>query len=260
MRFQITPMVKNLLIINGGIFLLNEFFPVVNFLLSLKSFSSENFFPSQFFTSMFVHYTFMHLFGNMLSLFMFGTVLENLWGAKRFLIFYMACGIGAAIIYSGVHNYELNNLNNIYSSYSSNPSYDKLKAFERQYGDDLFTTQAEEMVDENPTQPQLVAQVKLGMEEAIRVVIRSGMGGASGAVFGILIAFAVLFPNTELMMLFIPFPVKAKYFIGIYALMELSLGVVKLPGDNVAHFAHLGGALVGFILVKYWQKQRNTFY
>ncbi len=259
MRFQVTPMVKNLLIANGAIFVLNILFPIVNDLFALRSFESPHFFPTQFLTCMFIHYGFMHLFGNMLSLFMFGTVLENHWGAKRFLIFYLACGLGASLIYSGVHNYEINNLKNIYTSYSVEPTYDGLKAFERQYGRDLFSPEAEELSDANPNAPQLEG-VKGIMQEAIGTVINGGMGGASGAVFGILIAFAVLFPNTELMMLFIPFPVKAKYFVVVYAFLELSMGVVKVPGDTVAHFGHIGGALVGFILVKYWQKRRNTFY
>lgn len=253
-------MVKNLLIINVAIFVLNYLFPITNSILSLKAFSSDSFFPTQFFTSMFVHYGPMHLFGNMLSLYMFGTVLESHWGPKRFLLFYVVCGVGAALIYSGVHNYEISKLKTIYSSYSTEPSYSNLKDFEKQYGQDLFSIEAEKMVEDNPTSPELVAKVKEGMSETIYSVVNGAMGGASGAVFGILIAFAVLFPNTELMMLFIPFPVKAKYFIVIYAFMELSLGVIKLPGDNIAHFAHLGGALFGFILVKYWQKQRNTFY
>ncbi|HWZ22552.1 MAG TPA: rhomboid family intramembrane serine protease [Cytophagaceae bacterium] len=260
MRFQFTPMVKNLLIINVAIFALSFLFPIANSILSLKDFSSEHFFPTQLITCMFVHFGPMHLFGNMLSLYMFGTVLESYWGAKRFLLFYVVCGVGASLIYAGVHHYEIEKLKTIYYSYSEAPSYNDLSAFEKQYGHTLFTTEAKEMVEENPTSPQLVTEVKSAMEAYISTMIEGPMGGASGAVFGILMAFAVLFPNTELMMLFIPFPIKAKYFIIIYAFMELSLGVIKLPGDNIAHFAHLGGALFGFILVKYWQKQRNTFY
>jgi membrane associated rhomboid family serine protease len=260
MRFQFTPMVKNLLIINVAVFVLSYLFPGVNSILTLKDFSSEHFFPTQLATCMFVHFGFMHLFGNMLSLYMFGTVLENFWGSRRFLLFYVVCGVGASLIYAGVHHYEIGRLKTIYNSYSEAPSFNDLSAFEKQYGHTLFTTEGKEMVEENPTLPQLVTEVKSTMEMCISAAVDAPMGGASGAVFGILIAFAVLFPNTELMMLFIPFPIKAKYFILIYAFMELSLGVIRLPGDNIAHFAHLGGALFGFILVKYWQKQRNTFY
>lgn len=253
-------MVKNLLLFNGAIFLLNEFFPIINHILALKDFSADTFFPTQIVTCMFVHYGFMHLFGNMLSLYTFGTVLENYWGSKRFLIFYLICGVGGALIYSGVHHYEVVQLKDIYNQYSVSHSFNDLKAFERACNFDIFNSQLEELADNDPENSELISVVKNEMVDMIKAAMYTGMGGASGAVFGILMAFALLFPNTELMLLFFPFPIKAKYFVMIYAFMELSLGVIKLPGDNVAHFAHLGGALFGFIIVKYWQKQRNTFY
>jgi len=262
MMRMLTPMVKNLLILNIAVFvigvMLNKL-PIEEY-LALRYFGSPQFQPIQLFTYMFLHANFFHLFGNMLSLFFFGPMLEMYWGAKKFLFFWIFCGIGGAIVYSFAHNYEVKDLENARNLYMSEPSYEYFISFERKLGQNIFDIDFKDRLEENPNDNSLLKMAGGAIDEVLRRVINAPVVGASGAVFGVLMAFGLLFPNTELMLLFFPVPIKAKYFVLIYGAFELFMGVARVPGDNVAHFAHLGGAFFGFILVKYWQKQRNTFY
>ena len=157
----------------------------------------------------------------MFALFIFGTTLEKYWGSKRFLIYYMVSGIVAYFFYFFINGIQL-----------------------YQFTGSFFP--AIEAVNMAGRSAQLIYYVPVV--------------GASGAVFGILLAFGMLFPNTQLMLLFPPIPIKAKYFVMIYGAIELYSGLANNPVDNVAHFAHLGGMLFGFILIKYWQKNSNSFY
>ena len=168
---------------------------------------------------------------------MFGRVLEGVWGSKRFLIYYMVTGVGAGIIQLIVIHFRLM------------PLYEMLTPEDLQYvmdkGYDIIQS------GQNFTDP---------IAGKLNALMNVTTVGASGAVFGILLAFGMLFPNTELMLLFPPIPIKAKWFVIIYGCIELFSGVANTAGDNVAHFAHLGGMLFGFILLKYWQKNSNHFY
>ncbi len=239
---SIPPVVKNLLIINGimlfatfaleqswGIDLteyLGMFFPL-----------SNSFYPHQLITSMFMHANISHLFFNMFALFMFGRVLETVWGSKRFLIYYMVTGIGAVVLHSVV-NYA--------------QAYPILEAISNQQLDYVINEGKEALLlGKNFTNPDM-AQLNL--------IFNVPTVGASGAIFGILLAFGMLFPNTELMLLIPPMPVKAKYFVIGYGVIELFSGVANFQGDNIAHFAHLGGMLFGFLLIKYWREDRHKFY
>ncbi len=191
-----TPVVFNLLIINVLVFLLQMFINSPEFSVSrfvaLYPYNSPAFAPYQLVTHMFAHAGWSHIIFNMLGLWMFGTMLERIWGPKKFLFFYLACGLAAGIAH-------------------------------------LFLTD-------------------------------DAAWGASGAIMGLLAAFAYLFPNTELFMFPFPFPVKAKYAIGVMAAIDL-FGGVNPTGSNIAHFAHLGGLLMGFILVLYWNRtNKKTFY
>ena len=208
---SISPVVKNIIIINIVLLLAtfifrNTFGIDLYRYLSLFYIESPLFRPHQIITHMFMHGGFGHLFFNMFALFMFGRVLENIWGGKRFLVYYFVTGIGAAAIHTLVNYLHLQS--------SPEIAYD---------------------------------------------LMRTPTVGASGAVFGILLAFGMIFPNTELFLMFIPVPIKAKYVVIGYGLLELYLGVTQ-PGSNIAHFAHLGGMLFGYILIKYWNKTTNTFY
>lgn len=237
------PVVKNLLIINVIMFIatfaLSEY--DLRSILSLHYPKSVLFQPYQVVTSIFMHGNFGHLFFNMFGLVMFGTALERVWGAKKMLIFFLVCGLGANIIYEIVQHIQIENLLAQYSA----EDLDKIFKLINGEGAEAIAS------GYNYNNPELAR---------INALYNGGVLGASGALFGILIAFAMLFPNTELMLIFLPIPIKAKYFIPIYIVIELYLGVQNFEWDNVAHFAHLGGALIGFIIVKIWQKNRNTFY
>ncbi|MBA4197137.1 MAG: DUF1751 domain-containing protein [Chitinophaga sp.] len=248
-RFQILPLViKNLLIINGLVFLAqntigggeNAMFNMDN-LFALHTFQSQLFKPWQLVTHIFMHGDFGHLFSNMFALWMFGSILENVWGPKRFLIFYMSCGLGAALCHMGVLYYESEQMIREYSTLTEAG----LREFIVKYGTNI------------------VGRIPITLDGAKDIVIlnlNEATLGASGAVFGCLAAFGYLFPNT-LIYLYFFIPLKAKWFVIGYALIELFAGIRNSAGDNIAHFAHLGGALVGIILVYTWNKKnRRTFY
>ena len=218
------PIVKNLVIINVMVWfaqlLLDNRFGVTDKLM-MYPIQHPQFAPYQIVTHMFAHAPFpmvYHILFNMFGLWMFGRVLENVWGSKRFLLFYLACGIGAAALHLGIQYFRVEEA-------------EALLAAGRR-------------------------------EEAIKLVSSIGPAlGASGAIMGIFAAFAYLFPNTELYILFIPFPIKAKWAVLGMAAIDLFGGIANMSGDNVAHFAHLGGALTGFILVLFWNKRnRRRFY
>lgn len=225
--FQILPpIIKNLIIINVILFLATVVLEKIaginlNYYLALFHPKSVYFEPWQFLTHLFMHGNFMHLFFNMFALWMFGNALENLMGPKRFLIFYFICGFGAAALHLAVFAYELQPVVDIYNALP--PGQQALYLYD-------------------PT-------FKLNVPTV----------GASGAVFGILFAFGYLFPNMLIYIYFL-FPIKAKWFVAIYALLELFAGFQNRPGDNIAHFAHLGGMLFAFLLLRYWRmNHRNTF-
>lgn len=235
---NLPPVVKNLLIVNI-ILLLATYVLGGKFGLNLSQYmglyfpTSEFFRPHQIFTHMFMHGDFTHLFFNMFALFMFGRVLESVWGPKRFLSFYLITGIGAALLHLLVAYIE-------YNVATSSLSPEQLAYFKQ-------------LAAEGKYIPDTVS-------EKITIIMNTPSVGASGAVFGILLGFGMLFPNTELMLIFPPIPIKAKYFVIGYGAIELYLAFLNRPDDNIAHFAHLGGMLFGYILIKYWQKNSNRFY
>ena len=191
-----TPVVLNLIIINALVFFaqifLDKSFDIIEF-FALYPYNSGLFKPYQLVTHMFTHANFMHILFNMYALWMFGAALERVWGPKRFLVFYLVCGLAAGFT-------------------------------------QLFFSDAPSV-------------------------------GASGAIMGLLAGFAFLFPNTEFFIIPIPFPIKAKYMVAIYAAIDLFGGFHPGKADNIAHFAHLGGLVMGFILVIVWNKtNKKTFY
>ena len=227
-RFQmIPPVIKNLIIINVLVFLAqqtfrnSESFNIEN-LFALHDVHSIYFRPHQLVTYLFLHGGWDHIFFNMFALWMFGSILENLWGPKRFLIFYMLCGIGSGLLHLFVLYQEMA------------PIMHQLQQFPPDVQQEYLT---------NPN-----------------FQVNGATLGASGDVFGCLAAFGYLFPNS-LIYLYFFVPIKAKWFVLMYAAMELFLGVRNSAGDNVAHWAHLGGAAVGILLVLYWKKHdRRNFY
>lgn len=214
---NIPTVTKNLLIINVLCFfgaIVGQRYGVdVEGLMSLHFFLASDFNLGQLFTYMFMHANFQHIFFNMFALWMFGRVLEQVWGPKRFLLFYMLCGIGAGLIQELVQYIE-------YATVLSN-----------------YTT----------------VQTGYGLIPMSEYLNMMRTLGASGAIYGILLAFGMLFPNSQMFVFPLPFPIKAKYFVMGYAVLELVLGISG--GDGVAHFAHLGGMLFGLILIIYWRKK-----
>lgn len=269
---NIPEVVKNLLIINVLFFVAQSVVPAIDANLSLYSIVSEQFKPWQLATHFFMHGNLMHLFFNMFALVIFGSQLERVWDPKRFLIYYLACAMGAAVIYSAWSYLEINTMQSIINDFSNNPSINSFEYFKSKYIDiDIFNIETQSKIRQslNEITSLLSNPVLLdyGKQEAISLMkefyslkVNTPMVGASGAVFGLLAAFGYLFPNTQLMLLFPPIPIKAKFFVIGYAALELYLGTANHPGDNVAHFAHLGGALIGILLVLYWNKNRNSFF
>lgn len=224
---MIPPVIKNLIIINVLVFLATQTLgPVIEAkmtnLLALHDVRSAFFKPHQLITYLFMHAGWDHIFFNMFALWMFGAILENYWGAKRFLIFYMVSGIGAAVCHLAVLYYEMTPIV------------------------DLFHQIPPDQQQEFLYSPQYK--------------LNEATVGASGSIFGCLAAFGYLFPNS-LIYLYFFVPIKAKWAVIGYAAIELFSGIRSSAGDNVAHWAHLGGGLVGLLLVMYWNRNnRRNFY
>lgn len=262
--------VKNLLIINGLCFLANlilesRFNFSLNETLGLYYPESKFFKPVQLISHVFMHGSFMHLFFNMFSLWMFGSVLENFWGPKRFFIYYFVTAFGAAALHLGVNAFEIYRLRSAIEVYASSPNVSDFILFIQDHktliNPDLYD-RLTNFYREWQLQPDNADALKQSTEilnSFVYAKMNVPVVGASGAVFGLLLAFGMLFPNTQLMMIFLPIPIKAKYFVMIYGGLELFQGISNNPSDNVAHFAHLGGMLFGFILIKIWQKNGNRF-
>ena len=231
---NLTPAVKNIIIINVLIYLACFVVPGLNDALTGYYFASPNFRPWQIVTHMFMHSMsdFTHIFFNMYALYLFGTALENYWGTKKFVIYYMTCGVGAFFLHMGVSYFEIQKMMQVLS--------DK----------EIYQVMITGLEEGRSYKVQMVE---------LYSAINTGVVGASGAVFGVLLGFGMLFPNTELILLFPPIPLKAKYFVMIYGAIEFYLAMRQTTGDNVAHYAHLGGMLFGYLLLKYWQKNSKVW-
>ncbi|WP_177189224.1 rhomboid family intramembrane serine protease [Chitinophaga sp. YR573] len=254
-------MIKNLLIINGLVFLAQYTLGAsldhkIEDLFALHYWGSDLFKPHQLITHLFMHGSLEHLFMNMFTLWMFGATLENIWGPKRFLIFYMVCGLGAALCHLGVLTYENISLSKDIQAFLSAPSASNFVMLQNKYD---LTFRGYELTS-YPTTPEQMEATKVFLQQYVSDYRDTATLGASGAVFGILFAFGYLFPNNLLYLYFL-FPVKAKYFIGFLIVLELISGIQNSAGDNVAHFAHLGGVLFSYLLLKTWnRKNRQHFY
>ena len=232
------PVTKNLIIINVvmlvGAMLFERVFRInLNAVLGMFYIQSPFFGPWQIVTHMFMHGGIAHIFFNMYALWIFGKTLESVWGSKRFLIYYLITGLGAAFFHQLV-NYI-------------------------QFAPDIAALKAAYSVDRiNHVLLNEILQPGNQFYEIGRNLIRPTVG-ASGAVYGVLLAFGMLFPNTPLFLMFIPIPIKAKWMVIGFGVLELYLGVTQ-SGGNIAHFAHLGGMIFGFFLIRYWNKFTQNFY
>ncbi|MCC3158764.1 rhomboid family intramembrane serine protease [Hymenobacter sp. 15J16-1T3B] len=262
--FQFTPMVRNLILVNVGMMFLVGVMPQLLEMLALFPFISERYRPYQHVTYMFLHSGLGHIFSNMLALVVFGPMLEKHWGAQRFLAFWLICGVGAGFLYASVRHYELNRMHQDVEAFVAAPSGVGYADFYEHNlpGAQGYTTVAR-AIQQHPDDQRLIESAKAQLRAMYDDSVNSpyaGMVGASGAVFAILFAFGYLFPNTELVLFPLPVPIKAKYLVFLYGALELYKGTHPVPGDNVAHFAHLGGMLFGFLLLKYWERNSTRPY
>jgi membrane associated rhomboid family serine protease len=270
--FQILPLIiKNLIIINVLVFLIQKTVEsgsnpdLMNDLFALHTWQSPLFKPWQFVTHLFMHGSFTHILSNMFALWMFGSVLENLWGPKRFLTFYIVCGLGAALLHMIVLYVETSSVVNDFNALKSNFTFGNFENFvaEHHVADVFRNNVVSSIINEwrNNTSDGSIAQnAYIVANSFVTARLNEPTLGASGAVFGCLAAFGYLFPNTYIYIYFF-LPLKAKWFVIIYAGFELMMALQNSAGDNVAHFAHLGGAIFGLALVYFWNKtNRRTFY
>jgi len=263
------PVVKNLLIVNGLFFLatysLGTAFNLdLRETLGLHFFKSDAFRPYQFVTYMFIHNDFQHILYNMFALWMFGYLLENVWGPKRFLTYYMLTGIGAAVVQTFMIWWSFSSIESAVAIYSQAPAVDSFIALVRhhfpQYYDGNGTIRTFITAwAASPKDPGMASQSVDFLHQLIKLRMDVSTIGASGAVYGILLAFGMMFPNMLVYIYFL-FPIRAKWLVLIYGGIEVFSGISDNPSDNVAHFAHLGGMIFGVILILYWRKRAGGNY
>jgi len=228
---SIPPVVKNLIAINVILWLATLVLPGfmnrlgisidLTDILGMHYWASSKFSPAQLITYMFMHGGFTHILFNMFALYMFGGVLENLWGPKRFLFYYLVTGIGAGLVQQVFWTIEYHS---------------------------ALTAISDAIASNVINAPELIIQKQTFQNMLITI-------GASGSVFGLLLAFGWLFPEAKLMIFPLPIPIKARIFVTLYGVIELFMGVAQFSGDSIAHFAHLGGMLFGVILILWWKKK-----
>lgn len=264
------PVVKNLLIINGLFYLakiaFNKLGIDLDTLLGLHYFGASDFKPWQIFSYMFMHGNFGHIFFNMFALWMFGSAIENLWGGKRFLAYYLITGIGAALLHYLIIFFQIHTELRLINEFLQTPTVESLIQLTTQHRFQVYEYSGEiynqflyfkgEFVDwqKDPSNTYLqnnavafIASYKEYFLNSFNVI------GASGSVFGLLLAFGMSFPNARIYLYFL-FPIKAKWFVIGYGAIELFFGITG-TADGIAHFAHLGGMLFGILLILLWRKQ-----
>lgn len=262
--FRLTPVVKNLLIVNVVIFILSFLLVSqtgidINNYLALYYFASDNFQPWQFVTYMFLHANFNHIFGNMIGLIIFGTWLEEVWGPQRFLQYYLITGIGAGILFMGVDYFEKQAMKEDVEAFIMAPDPHDFEVLVSEHFEQLYYGNIDfiRVYKESPNRYQ--NEAKSAALSFYNTYLNIPMLGASGAVFGILMAAGLLFPRRRIMLLIPPIPMRARILVILYGAYEIYSIMQRAPDDNVAHFAHLGGMLVGFILLKIWNEDRNRY-
>jgi membrane associated rhomboid family serine protease len=226
---SIPETIKQLIIINVIFYFGSQFIGNLGYdILALHYYENEKFLISQFITHMFMHGSSSHILFNMFGLWMFGSPLEQMWGRQKFLFFYISCGLGAALLQMLVYYSQIQNL-----------------------------YQVIELNNLSLSDPQLILNFMSERDYSNAITaFNSVMVGASGAIYGVLVAFAFSFPNSKLMLLFLPFPIKAKFFVPLLILIDLFFGISSFSVGPIAHFAHVGGAIVGLIMVLYWRKNQ----
>lgn len=270
------PVVKNLLIINGLMFLATLTFESsmgidLRDMLGLHYFESEKFNPFQIVSYMFMHGDLTHIFFNMFAVWMFGSAIENVWGSRRFLIYYVLTGFGAAFLHYLTIYIEISPVIAMMEQFIESPLGGDVVAFtdNHPWSNYIDKIMFPEIYDQTVRFIyETIPVLRVHPDDSVALMATSNffqnylehfmnlpnVVGASGSLFGILLAFGMMFPNVRLFMIFLPIPIKAKYFVIGYGVMELVSAFQNNPGDNVAHFAHLGGMIFGFIIIKIWER------
>jgi membrane associated rhomboid family serine protease len=261
---NITPVVKQLLVINIIFFIGAQLVPITYDYFMLFYPESDSFRVWQIFTHMFMHApwpNFAHILFNMFALYSFGSALEHFWGGKKFLFFYISCGLGAALLHTGVNYLQIQS---ILSSVSElNLSKSDLHVILNTDYPSLFDSNGKMVQGEvlNILNRVHCNQEQFNSLQQASSIVQSPVLGASGAIYGLLTAFAFMFPNAQLGLMFIPIPIKAKYFVPGILAVDLFLGfkgssLFGSGGTGIAHFAHVGGAIAGFLMMLYWKKNQ----
>ncbi|HMQ61471.1 MAG TPA: rhomboid family intramembrane serine protease [Flavilitoribacter sp.] len=263
---QISPAVKHLLFINILVFLgalllaRSGMVPDIQSILALHYPGSDLFKPFQIVTHFFMHdlSNLFHLFFNMFALVMFGSILEMHWGSNRFLLFYIVCALGSALLHTLFNYIEISPLQHALAAFQASPDLDTFWAYFNKTGLADLPENADAFREMSAGirsgSADAIAFATTQMQTHLKMMMDGGAVGASGAISGLLVAFGMMFPNAPLMLIFLPVPVKAKYFIPALLLVEVFLARQQYAWDNIAHYAHLGGALTGFLLILYWRR------
>ena len=258
------PVVKNLLIINVLFFfatvVLERTYGIdLAKYLGLFFFKGENFHFYQYITYMFMHGSFSHLFFNMFALWMFGYTLENIWGSKRFLMFFLITGLGAALTHTIVQGIEYYSIQNAINQYAQNPDVDGFIALITSKFNNYNPAVLEQFTNEWRMSSMQHSYAGQSLDLAQKLLVSTAnipTVGASGSVYGILLAFGMMFPNALIYIYFL-FPVKVKWFVIAYGVIEI-FSAIAYTNDGIAHFAHLGGMIFGFFLIRHWRKNSFT--
>jgi membrane associated rhomboid family serine protease len=263
---NITPTVKQLLIINIIFFIGSWLVPQANDILALSNIPSDQFGLWQLLTHMFMHGNIMHILFNMFALVSFGSALEHNWGGGKFLFFYISCGLGAAALQLGINYWtyldaikplQEQGLSDSLLHQLLNIPLSDANGYARFNG---FLDEASRLLNDTG-HSGIISNINGNELVAAAATVQGQMVGASGAIYGLLVAFAFLYPNAELIFLFIPVPIKAKYFVPGLLALDLFLGfkgasIFGSGGTGIAHFAHVGGALLGYLMMWYWRKNQ----
>ncbi len=259
---KLTPVVEKLLWINIIVFLANKFlsFDLIG-LFGLRSVLSDQFRPYQFVTHLFTHASFLHLFSNMFTLVSFGPILEYTLSSRRFLWFYFITGLGAALLYSLISYLEIHQIAVLYQQYMVHPNPEDFTVFLHKFPQQTYRAFYDFAAHffQHPDNAEVIVKSKTIIDQLYKLKTDIPTVGASGAIFGILTAFAMLFPHARLSLFPLPIPIQAKYFILLYGLYELYAGIQTRPTDQVAHFAHLGGILFGYLFIKGWRWHNSGY-
>lgn len=241
---KLTDAIKHLIIINVILFVAPQFLQLdFTNILALHFPKNEHFGIWQYVTHMFMHGSFAHILFNMYGLWAFGTPLEQMWGKNKFIFFYFSAGIGAGLIYTLVNYYQFNGIYELFINAGLNPS-------------EILTI----LEKGSTSDARVVNAISQEQFNKITMLYNTPAVGASGAVYGVLVAFGLYFKDAKLALIFFPVPIAAKYFIPLMILGDLFFGMTSYSVGNIAHFAHIGGALIGFIIAYYWKKNQFKNY